>query len=82
MKVAVAAAIQEYFPWDKHPQTLIPRTGWIRQMWCKIFGHMWRKWYWGGVHDMFDADCCYCCHKMRGPLPHDRDTPDFPSRIM
>ncbi len=71
--------IEEFYPWDRHPNTAIPRTGWIRKAICWFIGHAWRKWYWGGVNDMFDADVCVVCHKMRGPLPLDRKTPDFPS---
>jgi hypothetical protein len=70
---------EEFYPWDRSPDTLIPRTGKLYRLFCWVFGHTWRKWYWGGVEGPFDADVCFICHKMRGPLALDRTTPDFPS---
>lgn len=73
----------EFYPWDKYPDTAIPRPGRLARLICalkRFLGqeHTWRKWYWGGVDSMFDADMCYYCHKMKGPLPLERTTPDFP----
>lgn len=73
---------EEFWPKDKFPNTLIPHPSWLRRLYCSITGgHAWRKFLWGGIHGMFDCDCCPKCWKMRGPLPEDRDTPVFPCGI-
>lgn len=68
----------EFFPRDRHPNTLVPYPSWWRKLWCRAAGHNWKKFLWGGVDHMFDCDCCTRCFKFRGPLPIDRDTETFP----
>lgn len=69
---------EEFWPKDRWPQTLIPHPGWLRRLRCRIFGHDFKKFLWGGIDHPFDCDCCTRCHRMRGPLPLDRETETYP----
>ena len=73
---------EEFYPHEKYPRSLIPPPRWHEKLRCRWRGHhLWRKFLWGGVHYMFDSDCCVTCRKMRGPLPLDRDTEIFPATM-
>ena len=73
---------QEFYPLDRWTQSLIPRPGRIRKIYCLMTGgHKWRKFLWGGIVHPFDCDCCMKCYKFRGPLSQDRTTDVFPCKI-
>lgn len=71
-------AVQEFYPYERFPMTVIPLPRWHERVWCWWVGHTWMKFLWGGIHSMFDCDCCAVCRKFRGPLPADRDTEIYP----
>lgn len=72
------AAPSEFFPKDRHPQSLVPRPSRLRRLYCwATGGHVWRKFLWGGVDHPFDCDCCTKCLKFNGPLDPNRDTEIF-----
>jgi len=78
MDNTVSDSPDEFYPADRNPNSLVPRPGLIRRFFCKVTGHNWKRFLWGGVNHMMDCDACTKCFKFRGPLPIDREGEVFP----
>jgi hypothetical protein len=76
------ALASEFFANEKWPDTQWPTTRWYHRWLCKLKGgHDWRMFLWAWVEKPFDLDVCWNCYKCKGPLPDDRERPEWPSYL-